>query len=61
MTMKKTGDAEKVELVYTGRQASVVRDHLLKTGKALSDFDKDEKAKLERDLKDAEKEEENSE
>ena len=41
--MKKTGDAEKIQEVYPGKAAEVVRDHLLRTGKAISDFDKEEK------------------
>lgn len=65
MAMKKTGDAEKAEVVYSGAEAEVVRDHLVRTGKALSDFDDAEKKQLDRDLKvarnDLEKEDEKSE
>jgi hypothetical protein len=61
MAMKKTGESEKLEVVYTGREASVVHDHLLKTGKALSDFDNEERAALDSDLESVKDESEGGE
>ena len=50
MAMQKFGDTEKVEILR-GEQATVLNDHMKKTGKfKVSDFSKDEKAELQRDL-----------
>lgn len=50
MTMRKTGDAEKVGVAYFGEEAGIVNEHLQKTGKSVVDFSADEKEALDRDL-----------
>lgn len=50
MTMQKTGDAEKLE-VLVGKEAQVLNKHMAKLGKyKVSDFSKDEKDALTADL-----------
>lgn len=50
MTMQKTGDAEKLE-VLAGKEAQVLNKHFAKLGKyQVSDFSKEEKDALSADL-----------
>ena len=59
MAMKKYADGEgKLDVVFEGREASVVHDHLVRTGKALSDFNEGEREALERELAELRREEE---
>lgn len=50
MAMRKTGDAEKVEVAYFGEEAGIVNSHLQRVGKSIVDFSADEKKALEEDL-----------
>lgn len=49
MAMQKFGDSEPAE-VFRGREASVVSEHIQKHGKAVSDFDDNQKSALNADL-----------
>ena len=50
MTMQKTGDAEKLE-VLVGKEAQVLNKHMERLGKyKVSDFDKDEREALQTEL-----------
>lgn len=49
MAMQKFGDSEPAE-VFRGREANVVSEHIQKHGKAVSDFDDNEKSALDADL-----------
>lgn len=50
MAMKKTGDAQKIDVAYYGEEAGIVNEHLSKTGKAISEFNRDEKRALQEEL-----------
>jgi hypothetical protein len=50
MAMRKTGDAEKIDVAYFGEEAGIVNEHLSKTGKSVSDFSAEEKEALDKDL-----------
>lgn len=50
MAMRKTGDAEKVQVAYFGEEAGIVNQHLQRVGKSIVDFSADEKKALNEDL-----------
>lgn len=54
--MKKYAEAEGNLEVLRGREAQVMNDHLQRVGKAVSDFDTEEKKALQVDLEQARKE-----
>lgn len=49
MALQKFGDAESAE-VFRGREAAVVTSHMQRLGKAVSDFDDNEKQALQAEL-----------
>jgi hypothetical protein len=50
MAIRKTGDAQKIDVAYFGEEAGIVNEHLQKVGKSVSDFSAEEKEALTKDL-----------
>ena len=50
MAIRKTGDAEQIDVAYFGEEASIVNSHLQRVGKSVSDFSAEEKEALNQEL-----------
>jgi len=59
--MRKTGQSEGELTVFTGKAAEVVNQHLAKTGKAVEDFNDEEREALHSDLNQVEPEQKDAE